>query len=102
MFVLGVGSYSVAAYSTLRRALAGLAVTAAGATVYGLANHDIMTGNTGNLALTLTCQVSALGLRVRDGYHPGELPANPWTDHLTRPAGHGCDYLPVQLGPDGH
>jgi len=49
MFVLGVGSYSVAAYSTLRRALAGLAVTAVGATIYGLANHDIMSGNTGNL-----------------------------------------------------
>jgi signal transduction histidine kinase len=49
MFVLAVGSYSVAAYSTLRRALAGLAVTAAGATFYGLANHDIMSGNTGNL-----------------------------------------------------
>ena len=49
MFVLGVGSYSVAAYSTLRRALAGLAITAAGSTIYGLANHDIMSGNTGNL-----------------------------------------------------
>ena len=49
MFVLGVGSYSVAAYSTLRRALAGLAVTAAGGTIYALANHDIMSGNTGNL-----------------------------------------------------
>jgi signal transduction histidine kinase len=49
MFVLAIGSYSVAAYSTLRRALVGLAVTAAGATVYGLANHDIMSGNTGNL-----------------------------------------------------
>ena len=49
MFVLGVGSYSVAAYSTLRRALAGLAVTAVGATIYGLANHDIMSGNTGPL-----------------------------------------------------
>lgn len=52
MFALAVGSYSVAAYSTLRRALAGLAglaVSAAGATVYGLANHDIRSGNTGNL-----------------------------------------------------
>lgn len=49
MFVLAVGSYSVAAYSTLRRALAGLAITAAGGTVYALANHDIMGGNTGNL-----------------------------------------------------
>jgi signal transduction histidine kinase len=49
MFVLGVGSYSVAAYSTLPRALAGLAVTAVGATIYALANHDIMSGDTGNL-----------------------------------------------------
>jgi signal transduction histidine kinase len=49
MFVLGVGSYSVAAYSMLQRALAGLAVTAAGATVYSLANRDIMSGNAGNL-----------------------------------------------------
>jgi signal transduction histidine kinase len=48
IFVLGAGSYSVAAHSTLRRALAGLAVTAAGAAIYGLANHDIMSGNTGN------------------------------------------------------
>ena len=49
IFVFGVGSYSVAAYSPLRRAAAGLAVTAAGATVYGLANHDTMSGNTGDL-----------------------------------------------------
>ncbi len=48
MFVMAVGSYSVAAYSTLRRVLAGLAVTAAGAVVYGRANHDIISGNTGN------------------------------------------------------
>jgi signal transduction histidine kinase len=48
MFVLGVGSYSVAAYSTLRRALTGLAVTAVGCLIYGQANHDIMSGNTGN------------------------------------------------------
>jgi signal transduction histidine kinase len=49
IFVLGVGSYSVAAYSTLRRALAGLAVTAVGCIIYGQANHDTMSGNTGNL-----------------------------------------------------
>ena len=49
MFALGVGSYAVAAHSTLRRAVAGLAVTAAGASIYGLANHDIMSGNTGDL-----------------------------------------------------
>jgi signal transduction histidine kinase len=48
IFVLAVGSYSVAAYSTLRRALAGLAVTAVGCLIYGQANHDIMSGNTGN------------------------------------------------------
>ena len=48
IFVIGVGSYSVAAYSTLRRALAGLAVTAAGLVIYGQANHDTMSGNTGN------------------------------------------------------
>ena len=48
MFVLAVGSYSVGAHTTLRRALAGLAVTAAGAIIYGQANHDIMSGNTGN------------------------------------------------------
>jgi signal transduction histidine kinase len=49
IFVLVAGSYAVAAHSTLRRALAGLGVTAAGATIYGLANHDIMSGNTGDL-----------------------------------------------------
>jgi hypothetical protein len=48
MFVMAVGSYSVGAHSTLRRALAGLAVTAVGAVIYGQANHDIMSGNTGN------------------------------------------------------
>src|ERR1700733_4195694 len=41
MFVLGIGSYSVAAYATLRKAVAGLAVTVAGGTIYSLANHDI-------------------------------------------------------------
>jgi signal transduction histidine kinase len=50
IFVWGVGSYCVAAYSrTTRRALAGLAVAAAGFAVYGLADHDIMTGDTGSL-----------------------------------------------------
>ena len=44
IFVWGVASYSVAAYSPLRRALAGLAVTAAGFASYSLANHDIMSG----------------------------------------------------------
>ena len=48
IFVIGVGSYSVAAHSTLRRALAGLAVTAAGLVIYDQANHDTMSGNTGN------------------------------------------------------
>jgi signal transduction histidine kinase len=49
MYVLAIGSYSVAAHSTLRKALTGLAVTVAGGTIYSLANHDIMSGNTGNL-----------------------------------------------------
>ena len=45
IFVWGVGSYCVAAYSrTTRRALAGLAVTAVGYAIYSLANHDIMGG----------------------------------------------------------
>ena len=35
--MLVAGSYAVAAHSTLRRALAGLGVTAVGATIYGLA-----------------------------------------------------------------
>ena len=48
IFVIGVGSYSVAAHSTLRRALAGLAVTAAGLVIYDQANHDTMSGNTGD------------------------------------------------------
>jgi signal transduction histidine kinase len=48
MFVLGIGSYCVGAHSTLRRALAGLAVFAAGAVIYGQANHDVMSGNTGD------------------------------------------------------
>jgi signal transduction histidine kinase len=41
-------SYAVAAHSTFRRAVAGLAVTVAGAVIYGLANHDITSDNTGN------------------------------------------------------
>jgi signal transduction histidine kinase len=47
IFVLAVGSYSVGAHNPLRRALAGLAVTAAGYIIYGQANHDTMSGNTG-------------------------------------------------------
>lgn len=49
MYVLAIGSYSVAAHATLRKAIAGLAVTVAGGTIYSLANHDVMSGNTGNL-----------------------------------------------------
>ncbi len=49
IFVLGVGSYSVAAYSNLRRAFIGLGITVAGYAVYYVANHDIMSGQTGNL-----------------------------------------------------
>jgi hypothetical protein len=48
IFVTIAISYAVAAHATLGRALPGLAVTAAGAVIYGLANHDIMSGNTGN------------------------------------------------------
>jgi signal transduction histidine kinase len=48
IFVLAVGSYSVGAHNPLRRALAGLAITAAGYIIYGQANHDTMSGNTGN------------------------------------------------------
>jgi signal transduction histidine kinase len=48
IFVTIAISYAVAAHSTLRRAMAGLAVTAAGAAIYGLANHDITSGNTGD------------------------------------------------------
>jgi hypothetical protein len=62
IFVTIAISYAVAAHSTLRRAVAGLAVTAAGAVIYGQANHDIMSGNTGNLwsaAFFLTAIVAA-------------------------------------------
>ena len=48
IFVMAVGSYSVGAHNPLRRALAGLAVTAAGYIIYGQANHDTMSGNTGS------------------------------------------------------
>jgi signal transduction histidine kinase len=48
IFVTIAVGYAVAAYSTFRRAVAGLAVTVVGAVIYGLANHDITSGNTGN------------------------------------------------------
>jgi signal transduction histidine kinase len=48
IFVTIAISYAVGAYSPLRRAVAGLAVTAVGAVIYTQANHDIMSGNTGN------------------------------------------------------
>ena len=48
IFVTIAISYAVAAHSSLRRAVAGLAVTAAGAAIYSLANHDITSGNTGD------------------------------------------------------
>jgi signal transduction histidine kinase len=48
IFVTIAISYAVAAHSTLRRAVAGLAVTVVGAVIYGLANHDITSGNTGD------------------------------------------------------
>jgi len=44
MFVLLVGSYSLAAHSSLRRALAGLAVAAPGAAIYILAGSGIVGG----------------------------------------------------------
>jgi signal transduction histidine kinase len=40
LFVLFVGGYSVAAHSSLRRALAGLAIMAPGAVTYVIANHQ--------------------------------------------------------------
>jgi signal transduction histidine kinase len=43
-FVLVVGSYSLAAYSGLHRALAGLAVAAAGLVIYTLASHQELVG----------------------------------------------------------
>jgi len=43
-FVLVAGSYSLAAYSSLHRALAGLAVAAAGLVIYTLANRQALVG----------------------------------------------------------
>ena len=71
IFVLGVGSYSVAAYSTLRRALAGLAVTAVGCLIYGQANHDIMSGNTGNRVVGCLLRDGDIGGVAGRGVHPG-------------------------------
>jgi len=44
LFVLLVGSYSLAAHSSVRRALAGLAVMAPGAAIYILAGHEVVGG----------------------------------------------------------
>jgi signal transduction histidine kinase len=44
LFVLCIGSYSLAAHASLRRALAGLAVMAPGAAVYILASHQMGSG----------------------------------------------------------
>jgi signal transduction histidine kinase len=49
IFVLGVGIYSVAAWSDSRRALVGLGVAGVGYGIYTLANHDVMSGRTSEL-----------------------------------------------------
>ncbi|MGH8860759.1 MAG: sensor histidine kinase [Jatrophihabitantaceae bacterium] len=46
LFVLGVGGYSVAAYSDRRRALVGLGVAVAGYAIYALENRDVTSGRT--------------------------------------------------------
>ena len=84
IFVFGVGSYSVAAYSPLRRAVAGLAVAAAGATVYGLANRDTMSGNTGVCGPTLSSRPRSW----RPGWpasSSGDGERQPRTQHAPRP-----------------
>ena len=49
LVALGAASYSVAAYSERRRALAGLAVLAVGYAVYALEDRNIRSGRTGEL-----------------------------------------------------
>jgi signal transduction histidine kinase len=49
IFVFSVGMYSVGAYSTRPRAFAGLGIAALGYAVYALENHDIQTGQAGQL-----------------------------------------------------
>jgi signal transduction histidine kinase len=49
IIALAVAAYSAAAYSDRRRALVGLAVLAAGYTIYALEDHNIQSGRTGEL-----------------------------------------------------
>jgi signal transduction histidine kinase len=61
VFPLLVGSYSLAAHSSLRRALAGLAVTAAGAAIYIPASHR---SGPGMLAIRLIAGAQPGGAKV--------------------------------------
>jgi signal transduction histidine kinase len=65
MFALFVGSYSLAAYSSLRRAVAGLAVTAPGAVIYIWASHGIGT----NPAFVATRLAGPYDVVVSGGSH---------------------------------
>jgi signal transduction histidine kinase len=77
VFVLFVGSYSLAAHSSLRRALAGLAIMAPGVTIYlharhtggqSLIVHDIVGGQLPGASLFFAGEILALwlaGLFVR-------------------------------------
>jgi signal transduction histidine kinase len=49
IIALAVAAYSAAAYSERRRAVVGLAVLAAGYTIYALEDHNIQSGRTGEL-----------------------------------------------------
>jgi signal transduction histidine kinase len=49
IIALAVAGYSAAAYSDRRRTLVGLAVLAAGYTIYALEDHNIQSGRTGEL-----------------------------------------------------
>ena len=49
IIALAVAAYSAAAYSDRRRAINGLAVLAAGYTIYALEDHNIQSGRTGEL-----------------------------------------------------
>ena len=60
IFLWGVASYCVAAYSPLRQAVAGLVVTAGGFAIYSLANHDIMAGAAESLWAAAFFYVAAL------------------------------------------
>ena len=49
ILVFSVAIYSAGAYATLTRALLGLALAALGFTIYGSANHDLASGQPGQL-----------------------------------------------------